>query len=105
MMAGSDILIGIDAGTSVIKAVAFDLGGRQIAVSAVTNRYHAAGDGAVTQSLADTWADCAAALRGLGDRIDGLAARTAAITCSCIIPPQSRRHSCPVDSPCSWRLR
>ena len=79
MMAGSDILIGIDAGTSVIKAVAFDLAGRQIAVSAVTNRYHAAGDGAVTQSLADTWADCAAALRGLGDRIDGLAARTAAI--------------------------
>ncbi len=28
-----DILIGIDAGTSVIKAVAFDLGGRQIAVA------------------------------------------------------------------------
>ncbi len=27
-----DILIGIDAGTSVIKSVAFDLGGRQIAV-------------------------------------------------------------------------
>ena len=29
-----DILIGIDAGTSVIKAVAFDLAGRQLAISA-----------------------------------------------------------------------
>ena len=37
-MAGSDILIGIDAGTSVIKAVAFDLAGRQLASAAVPNR-------------------------------------------------------------------
>ena len=29
-MSGTDILIGIDAGTSVIKAVAFDLAGRQL---------------------------------------------------------------------------
>ena len=32
-------LIGIDAGTSVIKAVAFDLAGRQIASASVRNRY------------------------------------------------------------------
>lgn len=32
-MADADILIGIDAGTSVIKAVAFDLAGRQLAVA------------------------------------------------------------------------
>ena len=30
-----DILIGIDAGTSVMKSVAFDLGGRQLAVAAI----------------------------------------------------------------------
>lgn len=77
-MAG-DILIGIDAGTSVIKAVAFDAAGRQLAVSSVPNRYASRPDGAVTQPLAQTWADCAAALRGLGERIAGLAARTAAL--------------------------
>ena len=36
--AGQDILVGIDAGTSVIKAIAFDLAGRQIAAS-VPNHY------------------------------------------------------------------
>ncbi len=37
-MAERDIIIGIDAGTSVIKAVAFTLGGHQRAASAVPNR-------------------------------------------------------------------
>ncbi|WP_149142851.1 FGGY-family carbohydrate kinase [Gemmobacter caeruleus] len=74
-----DVLIGIDAGTSVIKAVAFDLAGRQIAAAAVPNRYVTGPGGAVTQSLAQTWADCAAALRGLGEKVAGLAARTAAV--------------------------
>ena len=79
-MAGRDILIGIDAGTSVIKAVAFDLGGRQIAASSVPNRYHSGTDGSATQSLHQTWDDCAAALRGLGAKIDSLAGRTAALS-------------------------
>lgn len=78
-MAGPDILIGIDAGTSVIKAVAFDLGGRQIGAASVANRYDMGADGSATQSLSQTWADCAAALRGLGDRVPDLAARTAAL--------------------------
>lgn len=78
-MSASDLLIGIDAGTSVIKAVAFDLGGRQLGASAVPNRYHSGRDGAVTQSLSQTWDDCASALRGLGEKIGDLAARTAAI--------------------------
>ncbi len=79
-MGKTDILIGIDAGTSVIKAVAFDLSGNQIAASAVPNRYQAGSDGSATQSLPRTWADCAAALRGLGDMVDGLAGRTAALS-------------------------
>jgi len=79
-MPGNDIIIGIDAGTSVIKAVAFDLAGRQIAASAVPNRYAAGKDGSATQSLPQTWADCAAALRGLGDKVDHLAGRTAALS-------------------------
>ncbi|MDB6180433.1 FGGY-family carbohydrate kinase [Paracoccus fistulariae] len=79
-MTEADILIGIDAGTSVIKAVAFDLGGRQLAASSVPNRYHAGQDGAVTQSLQQTWDDCALALRGLGQRVADLPRRTAAIS-------------------------
>lgn len=78
-MADADILIGIDAGTSVIKAVAFDLAGRQIAASAVPNRYATGADGSATQSLSQTWDDCAAALRGLGEKVEDLAARTAAL--------------------------
>lgn len=79
-MSDSDVLIGIDAGTSVIKAVAFDLKGRQLAESSVPNRYHSGKDGASTQSLTQTWNDCAAALRGLHDKLPNLAARTAGVS-------------------------
>ena len=34
-----DLIIGIDAGTSVIKSIAFDLSGKQVATAAVPNRY------------------------------------------------------------------
>lgn len=74
-----DLIIGIDAGTSVIKAVAFDLNGRQVAVSAVPNRYSATSEGAVTQSLATTWMDCVAAIRGLSEHVADLGARVAAL--------------------------
>ena len=40
------IIIGIDAGTSVIKAVAFQTDGRQLAVSSVVNRYQQGAGGA-----------------------------------------------------------
>lgn len=79
-MGRADILIGVDAGTSVVKAVAFDLSGRQLAVFAVPNRYQTGADGAATQSLRQTWDDCAAALLGLGERVAHLAARTAALS-------------------------
>ncbi|MBL4646273.1 MAG: carbohydrate kinase [Hyphomicrobiales bacterium] len=74
-----DILIGIDAGTSVIKSVAFDLSGRQIDVASVPNRYSVSPDGAATQPLGQTWDDCATTLRDLGQKIPDLAKRTAAI--------------------------
>ncbi len=77
--AGRDILIGIDAGTSVIKAVAFDLAGRQIAAASVPNRYVTRADGAAFQSLSQTWADCAQTLRDLGGKVEGLARRAAAL--------------------------
>ena len=76
---GRDLLVGIDAGTSIIKAVAFDLAGLQIAVASVPNRYTTRADGAAFQSLNQTWADCAQTLRDLGAKVDGLARRTAAL--------------------------
>ena len=78
-MALNDVIIGIDSGTSVIKAVAFSLTGRQIASSAVANRYQTGADGSATQNMETAWADCATALRGLCEKVDNLAARTAAI--------------------------
>lgn len=73
------LIVGIDAGTSVIKAVAFDLTGQQVASASVRNTYHIGRDGAATQSLTQTWADCAAALRELGNKVENLAARVAAL--------------------------
>jgi len=78
-MAERDIIIGIDAGTSVIKAVAFSLTGRQLGAAAIANQYDSGPNGAATQNMDRTWADCASALRDLGKRIDGLADRTAAV--------------------------
>jgi erythritol kinase len=77
--AGQDILIGIDAGTSVIKAVAFDLAGRQIAAASVPNRYVTEINGAATQSLGQTWMDCAQTLRDLGGKVERLAQRVVAM--------------------------
>ncbi len=74
------VIIGIDAGTSVIKAVAFDLSGNQIAAASVRNKYASGSDGSATQSLSQTWQDCVAAIRGLGEKVDNLASRTAAIS-------------------------
>lgn len=79
-MPSADLLIGIDSGTSVIKAVAFDLQGNQLASSSVANTYHSGADGSATQNLDKTWSDCATALRGLGEKIENLAARTAALS-------------------------
>ena len=74
-----DILIGIDAGTSVIKSVAFDLAGRQLAAAALPNAYEAVGRAGSVQDLDRTWADAATTLKQLSDKIENLAGRVAAI--------------------------
>ena len=74
-----DILIGIDGGTSVMKAIAFDLDGRQLAMTSAPNSYDDLGNGAVVQDADRTWRDAAAVLRQMHDRIDNLAERTVAI--------------------------
>ena len=74
------IIIGIDAGTSVMKSVAFTCDGRQLAVAAIPNDYVTLPDGGVEQDMARTWADAAATLRQLGEIIPNLASRVIAIS-------------------------
>ncbi len=74
------VLIGIDAGTSVIKSVAFGVNGEQLAVAAIPNSYVTLPDGGAEQDMARTWADAAATLRQLGEKIPNLASRLVAIS-------------------------
>ena len=74
------VLIGIDAGTSVIKSVAFTATGEQIAAAAIPNRYTTAADGAAEQDMARTWADAAATLKELSEKIPNLRERLIAIS-------------------------
>ncbi|MER8694382.1 carbohydrate kinase [Mesorhizobium opportunistum] len=74
-----DVLIGIDAGTSVIKSIAFDTAGRQIAAAALPNHYETLPGGGAEQDLTRTWSDAATTLRQLADKVPNLASRTVAI--------------------------
>lgn len=74
-----EIIIGIDAGTSVIKSVAFSTRGEQLAVAAIANHYKTLKNGGVEQDMARTWKDAAQTLRDLADKIDNLNSRVIAI--------------------------
>lgn len=74
-----DLLVGIDAGTSVIKSVAFTRDGRQVGASARPNVYRTVETVGAEQDMAATWADTAATLRGLAETVPDLDARIAAI--------------------------
>ena len=62
-----DLLLGIDAGTSIIKVVAFDLKGNQIAVAAKANHYEILPNGGVEQELDRTWIDTLEVIRQICD--------------------------------------
>ncbi len=74
-----DLLIGIDAGTSVIKAVAFTPDGTQIAVASAPSVISRLPDGGAEQDPIQTWEAVAAALRSLAEDVPDLAARTAGV--------------------------
>jgi erythritol kinase len=74
------ILIGIDAGTSVIKSIAFTTRGEQIAAAALPNLYHTFPDGGAEQDMARTWTDTAATLKALSEQIPDLRDRLVAIS-------------------------
>lgn len=74
-----NLIIGVDAGTSMTKAIAFDLGGRQVESASLRNNYVLRPDGGAEQSMPQTWADCVCVLKKLGQKVHNLAKRTAAI--------------------------
>jgi erythritol kinase (D-erythritol 1-phosphate-forming) len=74
-----DLILAIDAGTSVIKVLAFDLDGNEVASAARPNSYRTGPGGAVDQDMARTWRDTAAVLRDLTQSNAGVAGRVAAL--------------------------
>jgi L-xylulokinase len=56
-------LLGLDAGNTVIKAVLFDLNGRQVAMHAIDGRSHAPQPGHVERDLNELWANACEAIR------------------------------------------
>jgi erythritol kinase len=74
------VLIGIDAGTSVIKSIAFTTDGTQIAAAAIPNSYVTLPDGGAEQDMARTWADAAKTLHQLTTMVPNLAERLVAIS-------------------------
>ena len=74
------VLIGIDAGTSVIKSVAFTTKGEQIAAAATPNHYAVLPGGGAEQDMARTWTDTAVTLKMLAEKVPNLANRLIAIS-------------------------
>ena len=74
-----DVLIGVDAGTSMIKAVAFSAEGEALASSSRPNQYATVARGGVEQDMARTWRDTLAVLAELTDVNPELAQRTVAL--------------------------
>ncbi len=64
------LIIAIDSGTSVVKAVAFDTHGAQLAIAARPNAYDLLPNGAAEQDMRRSWTDVCAVLRELLAELD-----------------------------------
>lgn len=73
------VIIGLDAGTSVIKAVTFDGAGNQLAQAARPNRIQYLAGGGVVQDMRENWQTTCAVLQDLAGQVPGLARRAAAL--------------------------
>jgi erythritol kinase len=74
-----ELVIGLDAGTSMIKAVAFTCEGDEVATSERANRHETTPDGGATMDMERVWRDCGEVLRELVDQLDPLRDRPAAL--------------------------
>ena len=71
-----DVIIGIDAGTSVLKAVAFSIDGKELANTSTPNVFNISDDGKATQSPKETWKKCVKIISDLCLKLPGLVNRT-----------------------------
>jgi erythritol kinase (D-erythritol 1-phosphate-forming) len=74
-----DLIIAIDAGTSVLKSVAFTLDGVQVGMTSRPNTYARFGHGCVEQDMMRTWRDATQTLGDLAAIVSGLASRVVAL--------------------------
>jgi erythritol kinase len=74
-----DVIVGIDAGTSVIKAVAFTCDGRQLGGVSLPNSCSVSAGGRVEQEMTRAWTGTVAVLRGLASAVPELGTRLAAV--------------------------
>jgi erythritol kinase len=74
-----DLIIGIDAGTSVLKSVAFTLDGVQVGMASRPNCYVRSRGGCVEQDMRRTWHEATQTLRDLAAVVPGLAGRVAGL--------------------------
>jgi erythritol kinase len=65
------LILALDSGTSVVKAVAFDATGRVLAEAARPNTIAHLPDGGAEQDMAQTWRDAAAVLATLAGEVAG----------------------------------
>ncbi len=73
------VIVGIDAGTSVVKSVAFDLSGLQVAVASRPNSFSKVAGGGAEQDMARTFAQTAETLSELMQRLPGGASSVLAV--------------------------
>lgn len=64
------VIVALDAGTSMLKAVAFDIKGEPVAIESRVNNYREAPGGTAEQDMAQTWTDAAATIAALVARLD-----------------------------------
>jgi erythritol kinase len=74
-----DLIIGLDAGTSVLKSVAFTLDGAQVGLASRPNSYTRSGRGCVEQDMLRTWEDARQTLCDLAAIVPNLANRVLAL--------------------------
>lgn len=74
------LLVAVDSGTSVVKAVAFSHEGEVVASAGGPNRFRSAPDGAAEQDMAQTWDDCASVLATLTAQLNGAAVAALSVT-------------------------
>lgn len=74
-----DIIIGLDAGTSLIKAVAFDLDGKQLGAAGARNQYQSSLTGAALQDMPLTWQLAVQLICELSEKIPDLNKRVRAL--------------------------